>query len=198
MGGTRVGVSSDLTRQHLRDLESRLMARLDIPDGPGLERERLLGMRLDIAQGMGAYAAAVYRATELAPREREVARLRIAAANDCPVCLNSRSVRAAEAGFGERAVEQVVSCPTGATHTIADLTRREHLAGEFADRFAHAHHSIDDEFMVTMRDAFTDPELIELAALCAMTLGNGRFLTVLGVAADDDGHLYLPEPPLGS
>lgn len=170
------------------------MARLDLPDGPGLERERLLGMRLDIAVGMGAYADAVYGGAQLAPREREIARLRIAAANGCPVCLNSRSPQATAAGLDEAAVDRVVTCETGATAAMTELSERERLAGEFADRFAHAHHSIDDEFVASMRRVFTDGELIELGALCAMTLGNGRFLTVFGVAADDDGHLLLREP----
>ena len=31
------------------------MARIDVPDGPGLERIRLLMMQPDIAVGMGAY-----------------------------------------------------------------------------------------------------------------------------------------------
>jgi hypothetical protein len=53
--------------------------------------------------------------------------------------------------------------------------------------------TIDDDFMAEVRDHFSDIEIIELAALCAMTLGNGRFMTVLGVAADDDGYYLLPE-----
>ena len=36
-------------------------------------------------------------------------------------------------------------------------------------------------------------EIIELTALCAMTVGNGRFMTVLDIAADDDGFYLLPE-----
>ena len=36
------------------------MARIDVPDGSGLERERLLMMQLDVAMGMGAYSAAIY------------------------------------------------------------------------------------------------------------------------------------------
>ncbi|NIR38800.1 MAG: hypothetical protein GWN79_16435, partial [Actinobacteria bacterium] len=43
------------------------------------------------------------------------------------------------------------------------------------------------------RTHFSDTEVVELAALCAMTVGNGRFLTVLGLPADDDGFYPLPE-----
>ena len=169
------------------------MARIDIPDGPGLERIRLLMMQPEVALGMGAYAAAIYEKTSLPARIREVARLRIAAANGCPVCLNTRSPAATAAGFDETTVDAVVTCDLGGVHGLGRLDEREQLAGEFADRFAHDHHRIDDAFMDEVRQRFTDVEVIELAALCAMTIGNGRFLTVLGVTADDDGHYLLTE-----
>ena len=169
------------------------MARIDVPHGSGLERERLLMMQLDVAMGMGAYAAAIYEKTSLPARVREVARLRIAAANGCPVCLNTRSARATDDGFDESMVDAVVTCELGGVHTLGDLDDRERLAGDFADRFATDHHSIDDELMASLRDHFTDVEIVELTALCAMTLGNGRFFTVLGVEADDDGHYFVNE-----
>ena len=171
------------------------MARIDVPTGPGLERERLLALQLDVALGMGAYADAVYTKTSLPPRVREVARFRIARANGCPVCLNTRSQRAAAEGFDDRTVDAVVGCDIGGLGALGELCERERLAGEFADRFATDHHSIDDASMAELRRHFTDIEIIELTALCAMTLGNGRLLTVLGVEADDDGHYLLPENP---
>ena len=172
------------------------MARIDVPDGPELERIRLLLMQPDLAIGMGAYASAVYEKTSLPARVREVARLRIAAANGCPVCLNSRSPGATADGFDETTVDAVITCDLGGVHTLGDLDDRERLAGEFADRFATDHHRIDDDFMGTVRKHFTDVEIIELTAVCAMTIGNGRFLTVLGVEADDDGHYLIDEGSL--
>lgn len=169
------------------------MARIDVPDGSGLERERLLMMQPDVAIGMGAFAQAVYEKTSLPPRIREIARLRVAVANGCPVCLNTRSPKAAAEGLDEAGVQDVIACSIGAAPPIEGLSERERLAGAFADRFATDHHSIDDEFMREIREAFTDVEIIELAALCAMTVGNGRFMTVLDIAADDDGFYVLPE-----
>jgi AhpD family alkylhydroperoxidase len=169
------------------------MARIDVPDGRGLERERLLMMQPDIAIGMGAFAQAVYEKTSLPPRLREIARLRVAVANGCPVCLNTRSPKAAAAGLGEDGVQEVIACSVGQSPEIDGLSERERLAGEFADRFATDHHSIDDDLMQEIRATFTDVEIIELTALCAMTVGNGRFMTVLDIAADDDGFYLLPE-----
>lgn len=169
------------------------MARIDVPDGRGLERERLLMMQPDVAIGMGAYAQAVYEKTSLAPRVREIARLRVAVANGCPVCLNTRSPKAEADGLGENGVQDVIACSIGEAPEIEGLTEQERLAGEFADRFATDHHSIDDAFMADVKRHFTDIEVIELTALCAMTVGNGRFMTVLDIAADDDGFYLLPE-----
>ena len=169
------------------------MARIDVPDGDGLERVRLLMMQPDVAIGMGACAEAVYEKTSLPAREREIARLRVAVANGCPVCLNTRSPKAEAAGLDEDGVQDVIACSIGQTPEIEGLSERERLAGEFADRFATDHHSIDDEFMAEIRTHFNDVEVIELTALCAMTVGNGRFMTVLDIAADDDGFYVLPE-----
>ena len=86
-----------------------------------------------------------------------------------------------------------MACAIGAVPRVDGLTERERLAGEYADRFATDHHSIDDVFMDEIRAHFSDVEVIELTALCAMTVGNGRFMTVLGIEADDDGFYALPE-----
>ena len=169
------------------------MARVDVPDGAGLERERLLMMQPAVAIGMGAFARAVYEKTSLPPREREIARLRVAVANGCPVCLNTRSPKAEADGLDESGVQDVIACSIGKVPEIEGLTERERLAGELADRFATDHHSIDDGLIAEIRANFSDVEVIELMALCAMTVGNGRFMTVLDIAADDEGFHLLPE-----
>lgn len=169
------------------------MARIDVPDGKGLERERLLMMQPDVALGMAAFSQAVYEKTSLPPRVREIARLRVAVANGCPVCLNTRSPKAEAEGLDESGVQEVIACSIGQAPPIDGLDDRERLAGEFADRFATDHHSIDEPFMEELRTHFSDVEVIELTALCAMTVGNGRFMTVLDIAADDDGFYVLPE-----
>lgn len=169
------------------------MARIDVPEGRGLERERLLMMQPDVAIGMGAYSQAVYEKTSLSPRLREIARLRVAVANGCPVCLNTRSPKAEAEGLDEGGVQGVIACSIGEAPPIDGLTERERIAGDFADRFATDHHSIDDEFMAQVKQHFSAVEIIELTALCAMTVGNGRFMTVLDIAADDDGFYLLPE-----
>ena len=154
--------------------------------------------------GMGAYSAAVYEKTSLPARVREVARPPWLDATDCGgerlpgVCLNSRSPQATADGFDEHLVDAVVSCSTGASTAWASST----IGSGWLARCSPTA-SPPTITALTMASSWprcghtawasTDIEIIELAALCAMTIGNGRFLTVLGVAADDDGHYLIAE-----
>jgi alkylhydroperoxidase family enzyme len=61
------------------------MARINVPDGEGLEAYRMWGLAPDICAGMHALSEAVYTKSSLSVREREVARMRIAQLNQCVV-----------------------------------------------------------------------------------------------------------------
>lgn len=57
----------------------------------------------------------------------------------------------------------------------------EKLAIEFAESYCLDHHSMNDEFFERLRTQFTDSEILDLATCCAMFLGLGRLMAVLGV-----------------
>jgi alkylhydroperoxidase family enzyme len=61
------------------------MARIDIPDGDGLERRRLWALSPELGLGVAAMGEAVYTRTSLDVRVREVARMRIAQINRCHI-----------------------------------------------------------------------------------------------------------------
>ncbi len=61
------------------------MARIDIPDGEGIEAGRLWQLAPHMGVGVAAMSKAVYEASSLTTREREVARMRIAQLNECHV-----------------------------------------------------------------------------------------------------------------
>ena len=61
------------------------MARIDVPDGPGLERERVWYHSPHFGMAAKTVADVVYEESSLAAREREVARMRIAQINDCHI-----------------------------------------------------------------------------------------------------------------
>lgn len=61
------------------------MARIDVPDGEGLEATRLWKLAPHLGVGMHAMSEAVYAKSSLSIREREVLRMRIAQLNQCVV-----------------------------------------------------------------------------------------------------------------
>lgn len=61
------------------------MARIDIPDGDGLERRRLWQLSPELGAALGGMTDAVYTKTSLDVRVREVARMRIAQINRCHI-----------------------------------------------------------------------------------------------------------------
>ncbi len=61
------------------------MARIDIPDGEGLERNRMWQLQPDVAKGIGVAGRALYTRVSLDTRVREVARMRIAQINQCHI-----------------------------------------------------------------------------------------------------------------
>ena len=61
------------------------MARIDVPDGEGLEAGRIWQLAPHLRVGLNAMSHAVYEQSSLTIREREVARMRIAQLNECHV-----------------------------------------------------------------------------------------------------------------
>lgn len=61
------------------------MAHVKLPEGEGLEPERLFQMAPHVTGAASALSAAVYGQSQLEPRVRELMRMRIAQINDCSV-----------------------------------------------------------------------------------------------------------------
>lgn len=62
------------------------MARIDVPDGEGLERSRMWGLTSpEIAKGVGLAGKGLYTQISLDTRIREIARMRVAQINQCHI-----------------------------------------------------------------------------------------------------------------
>jgi alkylhydroperoxidase family enzyme len=129
---------------------------------------------------MGALSEAVYGNTKLSVREREAARWTIALINDCLVCRDTRARQGAKAGADEPFYADATDW-----RASTELSPREKLAAEFAERFALDHLAMDDAFWDRLHDAFSDGELADLTICCGAFLGMGRMLAVVGVRAPD-------------
>ena len=171
------------SREHMRAARRYRfgMARIEFPDRGMGEHVDWSLYRPKMAIGMGALSEAVYTNTQLPVRERESARWTIALINDCVVCQDTRARHADEAGIDDGFYGEVANW-----RTSEQLTDRERLAAEFAERFAIDHLAMDEEFWTRLRNAFGDDEIADLTMCCGMFLGMGRTLAVIGVRAPDE------------
>jgi alkylhydroperoxidase family enzyme len=157
------------------------MARISFPERGLGEHVDWALLRPEMGMGMGALSEAVYGNTKLALREREAARWTIALINDCVVCQDTRA-RDAEAG----GVDDGYYAEVADWRNSQQLSDRERLAAEFAQRFALDHLAMDDAFWARLRSAYADDEIADLTICCGMFLGMGRVLAVIGVRAPDE------------
>ena len=157
------------------------MARISFPERGFGEHVDWALLRPEMAAGMGALSEAVYTHSKLPLREREAARWTIALINDCAVCQDTRARDASAGGVDEGFYAEVA-----AWRTTDELTERERLAAEFAQRFALDHLAMDDDLWARLHAAFRDDELADLTMCCGMFVGLGRVLAVVGVRAPDE------------
>jgi alkylhydroperoxidase family enzyme len=157
---------------------------IDIPDGKN-PIEYVWG---ELVPGIGIAASkfslAVYAHTTLGLREFEAARLRIAQVNGCVFCLDWRTER-----DGKKVEPEFLDAVTQwrTTDAFDDRTR---LAAEYAERYALAHHDIDDEFWHRMTEHYSQVEIVELSMSIGSWLAFGRLNRVLGL----DTACMLPQP----
>jgi alkylhydroperoxidase family enzyme len=150
------------------------MARVDLPDGDGDELLRLYALSPAMGAAAGNFTAAVYGDSSLPTRVREAARISIAAVNDCPVCLDTRTTSTPD----RLSEDEYLALAAG--RRPDSLSEREALAAEFAERFAADHLNLDDDLWSRARSRFRDDELFELGVCCASWLGLGRLTQVFG------------------
>jgi alkylhydroperoxidase family enzyme len=62
-----------------------MMPRIDVPDGDGGPAVHVWSLRPEMGAAVGALVDAAYRRSKLPVRERELARMRIAQLNQCPI-----------------------------------------------------------------------------------------------------------------
>lgn len=148
------------------------MARVDLPDGDDDELIRLYALSPSMGGAAAAFSGAVYGGTILPTRVREVARMRIAGANRCAVCLDTRTT-----SDPDRLTEDEY-LGMADWRSLTTLSGRERVAAEFAELFATDHLAMDAEFWARARTEFSDQELFELGVCCASWLGLGRVTQV--------------------
>jgi alkylhydroperoxidase family enzyme len=152
------------------------MPRIDVPDGKADPEVRVWALRPEMGMAAGALSHAIYDQSIVPVRERELARMRIAFINGCAICQAWRKTAGAAEVMTESDYEHVEEWAT-----FPDYTERERLAIEYAEKFALAHHELDDEFYARLRAAYSDEEVLDLTVCIGGWLALGRTLHVLGL-----------------
>lgn len=150
------------------------MPHIDVTDDLG----SWMQLQPALAGGLVAFSDAIYGKGKLPLREREIARMRIAEANQCQVCRNARQQQGLSAGIDEGFYAHVLDW-----RGYEGYSAREKLVAEFAERFALDHVALraDADFWKRFRSSFSDAEIVELVMSCALWLGAGRAMRVLDV-----------------
>jgi AhpD family alkylhydroperoxidase len=152
------------------------MARIDVPDGPGGDAAMVWTLRPEMAGMVERMITTAYQRSKLPAAEREPARMRIAQLNACDACATFRAPSVQEAGVAEELYDHCAEW-----RTWPGYSDRQRLAIEYAERFAIAHHDIDDQLFTRLRAHFADDEILDLTLCCAVFVGLGRTLEVLGI-----------------
>lgn len=116
------------------------------------------------AEGVGETA-------RLAPRLKELVRLRIATLNGCETC---KSARLAASAIPE---DQAVGIDRYASSE--DYDAAEKAAVRFAEQMAVDHHAIGDSDIAALREHFDDAAILELMMMAGQYIGFGRMLAIL-------------------
>jgi AhpD family alkylhydroperoxidase len=153
------------------------MARIDLPPGPGEDRERMWRLRPELGEAAEALSRIVQERSIIPVREHEAARIRIAHINGCDPCSEARAQDMEAYGVDESFYEDV-----DYPERRARYTERERLAIEFAERFAAGRDAFDGAFWADLRAAFRDDEIVDLGVSVAKWLALGRINAVFDLA----------------
>ena len=139
----------------------------------------IIGRLPAAAEALGALTAALRAGGTLPPRLLELVRLRIAFFNQCRSCIAVRYQSALDDGLDEDAV-----CSLQTPAEAENLSDAERSALRFAELFATDHLRIDDAVYDSLREHFSEDQLVELGLHCAIALGIGRLSATWDVSDD--------------
>jgi AhpD family alkylhydroperoxidase len=139
----------------------------------------IIGRLPAVAEALGGLTAALRASGTLPPRLLELVRLRIAFFNQCRSCIAVRYQSAIDDGLDEHAV-----CSLERPAEAENLSDAERSALRFAELFAINHLSIDDAVYDSLREHFSEDQLVELGLHCAVALGIGRLSATWDVSDD--------------
>jgi alkylhydroperoxidase family enzyme len=148
------------------------VARMDLPDGDGLDVAKALMLAPHFIDVVVGYEKAI-AASPIDPRLHELVRYRVATINQCVTCLEFRRP---DSGLSDADLEQVATFATSDAFT--DL---EKAALRFTELFVTDSTSISDALIRQLEAGYGTAGLTDLALVVGKYLAMGRFMQVLGL-----------------
>jgi AhpD family alkylhydroperoxidase len=146
-------------------------------------RVRIYAQRPELAVKFLEFGAALREHRLLSDRLLELVRLRVAYWNQCRSCMAVRYQEGLEDGVTEALV-----CSLERPYEAPDLSEAERAAIAYADLMATDHLAITDETFDSLREHFSEPEIVELCMNVALFVGFGRMGSALHMVDDLPGH----------
>ena len=162
---------SRIRKLAVKNWDPELRRQTAADDGTPLEQGlvRMMANAPDVAKAVTGFGGALMKARSLPRRLVELVRLRIAFHNQCRSCMAIRYKTAIDDGLTEGMV-----CSLERPQEASDLTPAEKAAIAYADLASVDHFSINDATFESLREHFTEAEIVELGVFIAFFIGFGR------------------------
>jgi alkylhydroperoxidase family enzyme len=148
------------------------VARIDLPEGEGLDVGKALLLAPHFVEVVVGYEKAIAQTT-IDPRLHELVRYRIAQLNECTVCLDFRRP---DSGLTEDLLAEVETHATSPMFTAAEKS-----ALAFTELFCTDSAAIPDSLLAELGEHLTPAEIVDLTLVVGKYLAIGRFMQVLGL-----------------
>ncbi len=169
-----------------KDIEAAYNTETDVGKKVMLAFAGIMGHIPKANKYLVATKAAAKHAGTLSHRLVELVRIRMAYHTQCRTCMTLRFQEGLEDGL-----TQDVICSLERPQEATNLTARERKALEYCDKFALDWLSIDGAYFESMREHFTESEIVQLGLICGLHLGTGRLMASFAVTEE------LPEAMQG-
>ena len=157
---------------------------------PPVEMIQAMCLRPEILRAFAGFGNAVYPGGLLERRVKELVIITASQRNDCQFCENSHCDLVDLAG--------IVDDPRAVLEDIDSLALRERLAVQYTQAAMVNSNAVPEALYGQLKEAFTDPEMVELSFLIGFINMLNLFNNLLEVRyAGDYRHLREPVPEAG-
>jgi AhpD family alkylhydroperoxidase len=151
---------------------------------PPVEMIQAMCLRPEILRGFAGFGHSVYPGGLLERRVKELVIITASQTNECQFCENSHRDLVE--------LTDIIAEPLAVVADPSDLVPRERLAVEFTRAAMRNSNHVPEPLMQAVRDAFSDPELVELSFLIGYINMLNLFNNLLDVRYNGEYSLLAP------